>query len=60
LNARHREALAAVEAIVPTDERYDPLPWQKASSQAVYQFSTTLRDVAELYDFVFETAEEEV
>ena len=60
LNSQHREALAAVEAIVPTNERYDPLPWRKAASQETYQFSTTLRDVAELYDFVCETAEKEV
>jgi hypothetical protein len=48
----HRAALAKVEAIIEAQEKRDPLPWYKADPGATYTFNTTLRDVAELYDFV--------
>jgi len=51
-NKAHRAALDKVEAIVVVKEKRDPLPWHKADPEASYSFSTTLRDVAELYDFV--------
>jgi hypothetical protein len=57
-NKAHRAALAKVEAIIKAQEKQDPLPWYKADPQAPYKFNTTLRDVAELYDFV--EAREEV
>lgn len=50
-NKKHRDALAKVEAIIEAQDKRDPLPWYKASPGAAYTFSTTLRDVAELYDF---------
>jgi CRISPR-associated protein Cmr2 len=54
----HRAALVKVEAIIQAQEKRDPLPWYKADPGATYTFNTTLRDVAELYDFV--EAREEV
>ena len=48
------------EAIIEFKEGRDPLPWYKASPDAAYAFSTTLRDVAELYDFVPELQMQEV
>lgn len=52
LKKEHREALAQVEAIVGARPGQDPTPWYRASFDSAYAFSTTLRDVAELYDFV--------
>jgi CRISPR-associated protein Cmr2 len=49
---KHRAALAKVEAIIEAQVQRDPLPWYKADPGATYTFNTTLRDVAELYDFV--------
>jgi len=60
LNTRLRRALEQVEAIVEFKKGRDPLPWYKADSNAAYAFSTTLRDVAELYDFVPELETKEV
>ena len=57
-NKEHRAALAKVEAIITAQEKRDPLPWYKAPPGATYTFNTTLRDVAELYDFA--ESEEEV
>lgn len=51
-NKQHRAALAKVEKIIEAQEPRDPLPWYKADPKATYTFSATLRDVAELYDFV--------
>ncbi len=52
LSDQHWAALQAVEAIVPAQESKDPEPWRKAAPDSGYGFSTSLRDVAELYDFV--------
>ena len=59
-NKKHRDALAKVEAIIEAQEKRDPLPWYKAPPGATYTFSTTLRDVAELYDFAPASESEEV
>ncbi len=59
-NEKHRNALAKVEAIIKAQKKRDPLPWYKADSNATYAFSTTLRDVAELYDFAPASESEEV
>ena len=59
LKAEHRKALAQIEAIVPARPLQDPLPWYRPpSADARYAFSTPLRDVAELYDFVPESVKE--
>jgi len=60
LKPKHRKALAQVEAIISAREDRDPMPWYRATPEANYAFSTTLRDVAELYDFVPAPGSEEV
>ncbi len=60
LKPEHRKALAQVEAIISTREDRDPIPWYEADPKESYAFSTTLRDVAELYDFVPAPGSEEV
>lgn len=58
LSGPHREALARVEAIIAARDKEDPSPWYKARrSDMAYAFNTTLRDVAELYDFIPESEE---
>jgi hypothetical protein len=60
LKPEYRKALAQVEAIILAREDEDPMPWYKADHRKSYAFSTTLRDVAELYDFVPAPNSEEV
>lgn len=60
LKPSHRKALEQVESIIAAREDKDPIPWYKADHRESYMFSTTLRDVAELYDFVPEPNPEEV
>jgi len=52
LGKKHREALAQVEAIARADPDEDPAPWYRAPFKRSFAFSTALRDVVELYDFV--------
>ena len=60
LKPKYRKALGQVESIISAREDKDPIPWYKADHRESYMFSTTLRDVAELYDFVPEPNPEEV
>jgi hypothetical protein len=60
LDHKLRRALEQVEAVIEPEAKRDPLPWYKADTEANYAFSTTLRDVAELYDFVPKPQSEEV
>jgi hypothetical protein len=60
LKKEHRKVMALVEAIVGAQPQQDPQPWYKALPDKDYAFSATLRDVAELYDFVPAPEGEEV
>jgi CRISPR-associated protein Cmr2 len=53
MGKKYRAAFDALERIVSATTR-DPVPWHKLPPGADAGFNTTLRDVAELYDFVAE------
>lgn len=59
MSAMQRQALAKLEAIVEARAPRDPIPWYRPpKAKARYAFSTPLRDVAELYDFVPDSRKE--
>jgi hypothetical protein len=51
MEKKFRPAFDALERIIPSGE-LDPVPWHKLRPSEEADFNTTLRDVAELYDFV--------
>jgi len=53
MGKKYRAAFDALECIVSATMR-DPVPWHKLPPGSDADFNTTLRDVAELYDFVAE------
>jgi len=53
LGKKYRPAFDALERIISTTTR-DPVPWHRLPPGSDADFNTTLRDVAELYDFVAE------